>query len=769
MKKLISMLVLLAMLMAMVPAVFAAEENALVLGSNTLTSGTTYTYTVPETTTGRLEFDNITVKSSTGSTIYWYSYNQGTRAKITINGSPITAFTDQKVSVSAGDTVSVYVESIDGDTYTVTLTLSEIAPATPMALGMNNIAEKVEYSYTAQQDGTLYVSVVEMICDGASYDDSALNDYYATLKINGSTTYSFEKSYTVAVGDEVTVWLEPYYSSSVSAVVNLSYEGFYEHPVGTPMNPVYLTVADCPTDSIEIAAGSTAWYELDNYYDESAWTTVYAFNGYDLIVTGENAYVIMGSTRYDAVDGVVTVPVTTTTLIQIGNDGDAAATFQISYSIPEGHKDNPQDLVIGDNAKTLPSYSTYYFDFDAGCGGTATAVISGENWRYDYWHLDADGTQMAYGNLYAKNGDSDTLTLELTAGQRLVIMLGTSKGYSQPGGDLNINFSYDAQHQFGDYVSDGNATCTEDGTKTATCAVCGATDTVADEGSALGHDYESVTVEPTCTEEGSVTHTCTVCGDTYTEVIEATGHDYDIVVTDPTCTEQGYSTYTCACGDTFVDDFTDALGHSYESVTVEPTCTEEGSITYTCTACGDTYAEVIEATGHTAGDAVTENVVPATCTADGSHDEVIYCTVCDAELGRQTVTDPATGHTAGETVTENVVPATCTADGSHDEVVYCATCNEELSRVTVTDPATGHDFADGVCGDCGAEDPDYEEPTEAPTEEPTEAPTEAPTEKPTQKPGSNVPTTGDPIMMFIASALVSGMGITALVSKKKEF
>ena len=116
-----------------------------------------------------------------------------------------------------------------------------------------------------------------------------------------------------------------------------------------------------------------------------------------------------------------------------------------------------------------------------------------------------------------------------------------------------------------------------------------------------------------------------------------------------------------------------------------------------------------------------------------------------------------------------MVPATCTADGSHDEVVYCATCNEELSRVTVTDPATGHDFADGVCGDCGAEDPDYEEPTEAPTEEPTEAPTEAPTEKPTQKPGSNVPTTGDPIMMFIASALVSGMGITALVSKKKEF
>lgn len=50
-------------------------------------------------------------------------------------------------------------------------------------------------------------------------------------------------------------------------------------------------------------------------------------------------------------------------------------------------------------------------------------------------------------------------------------------------------------HSFTKYVSDGNATCTADGTKTAKCDRCDATDTVADVGSALGHtagDWEIV-------------------------------------------------------------------------------------------------------------------------------------------------------------------------------------------------------------------------------------------------------------------------------------
>lgn len=98
----------------------------------------------------------------------------------------------------------------------------------------------------------------------------------------------------------------------------------------------------------------------------------------------------------------------------------------------------------------------------------------------------------------------------------------------------------------------------------------------------------------------------------------------------------------------------------------------------------------VDVSAHIAGKTVKENIVPATCTADGSHDEVIYCTVCKKEMSRTKKTDKATGHTEGETVKENIVPATCTKDGSHNEVVKCKTCGAEISRTKKTDKATGH-------------------------------------------------------------------------------
>lgn len=135
-------------------------------------------------------------------------------------------------------------------------------------------------------------------------------------------------------------------------------------------------------------------------------------------------------------------------------------------------------------------------------------------------------------------------------------------------------------------------------------------------------------------------------------------------------------------------------------------------------------------TDHTPGAAVRENEVPATCTKDGSHDEVVYCSVCKTEISRKTITDKALGHdwdsatgkckrcetacdhkwtngkcdtcgyacqhVGGDAVKEKEVPATCTKDGSHDEVVYCTICKAEVSRTNVVDKATGHKWDDGV-------------------------------------------------------------------------
>ena len=81
-------------------------------------------------------------------------------------------------------------------------------------------------------------------------------------------------------------------------------------------------------------------------------------------------------------------------------------------------------------------------------------------------------------------------------------------------------------HSFTNYVSNSDTTCTADGTKTAVCDFCSATDTVADAGSVKGHIYESVVTKATCLMQGYTTHTCS-CGDSYTDsVVDALGHDY---------------------------------------------------------------------------------------------------------------------------------------------------------------------------------------------------------------------------------------------------
>ena len=82
-------------------------------------------------------------------------------------------------------------------------------------------------------------------------------------------------------------------------------------------------------------------------------------------------------------------------------------------------------------------------------------------------------------------------------------------------------------HEFTSYVSDGNATCTENGTETATCnhTNCQATDTRTEENSVLGHAYggwisiENGQHKKTCANDNShtVTESCSGGTATYNE------------------------------------------------------------------------------------------------------------------------------------------------------------------------------------------------------------------------------------------------------------
>ena len=276
-------------------------------------------------------------------------------------------------------------------------------------------------------------------------------------------------------------------------------------------------------------------------------------------------------------------------------------------------------------------------------------------------------------------------------------------------------------------------TCTESGVTTFTCTVCGHTYTEAIE--ATGHTaVVDAAKAPTCTETGLTEGShCSVCGEVIVAQTEvaATGHSYNSVVTAPTCDKAGYTTHTCtACGDYYTDSEVAATGeHTYGNVAytwsddytsctatgtcsvcgeqttidairidvvtpVYSSCTQEGSTEYTAKfdeawAADNKRVINTDKTAHIQGSSVTENVIAATCTKDGSYDIVYYCTAenCGAEINRITVSVTATGHTA---VVDAAVAPTCTETGL-TEGSHCSVCDEILVAQETVD-ASGHSY-----------------------------------------------------------------------------
>lgn len=198
------------------------------------------------------------------------------------------------------------------------------------------------------------------------------------------------------------------------------------------------------------------------------------------------------------------------------------------------------------------------------------------------------------------------------------------------GGCKNKNNPVNHTHEFTNYISDNNATCTQDGTKTAKCNGCDVTDTKVDSGSALGHSFTNYIVKnnATCTEDGTKIAKCERCDatDTKQDTGSSLGHSFTNYVSDKnaTCTEDGTKTAKCdRCDATDTKNDPNTKGHTFAStysydenthwyaatcghnlksgeeahtfaspIVVQPTVAVNGSKTYKC-KCGYSYTEVI--------------------------------------------------------------------------------------------------------------------------------------------------------------------------------
>lgn len=169
-----------------------------------------------------------------------------------------------------------------------------------------------------------------------------------------------------------------------------------------------------------------------------------------------------------------------------------------------------------------------------------------------------------------------------------------------------------------------------------------------------GEPTQENVVPATCTTDGSYDEVikCTECGEEMSrthKILPATGHKFVDTVVAPTCTAQGYTLHKCSvCGEETKDTYKDALGHEYGDWVIDKPATEdtEGSKHRDCIRGDDRQTEVIPKLSHvhTPGAAVRENEVPATCTTDGSYDEVVRCTKDNEIISTKHHVIPATGH-----------------------------------------------------------------------------------------------------------------------------
>ena len=201
-------------------------------------------------------------------------------------------------------------------------------------------------------------------------------------------------------------------------------------------------------------------------------------------------------------------------------------------------------------------------------------------------------------------------------------------------------------HIFTNYISNNDATSTENGTKTAICdrEGCDAKDTIVDEGTMLGHIYGEPTWNWTDYESATASFKCQTCEVEKNHIEYVKAIITSEITTPAKCEETGVRTYTAKVvfgGVEYTDTKTEelpVLGHSFTSYASngDATCTEDGTKSATCDHDGcsetDTITDVDSKIPHTWSD----NVCTA-CEYDAGGSKGLSWTL-DYETNSYTVT-----------------------------------------------------------------------------------------------------------------------------------
>ena len=257
------------------------------------------------------------------------------------------------------------------------------------------------YTYQAPHTGLLSFMVwtypeAEGLKVDIQIDNKTSGDYAALLDDAGNPVADEAAMMLVNAGDELKIKVSVTNITGANVASSLVVYGVL---YGSEEQPIFVAY---PGFTAHVPAGETLYY------------SGYNMDSMILTANGENLQIAHNGETYTSVDGVITFNVVGSgrdpAVFAITNIGEEAASFEISFTYPVGHAENPDSLKLGENVLTQTAGAAdYYYTFTAPRAGTLTLTFdSAAQWVYAVDNM----TQGIYGD--TQWSDSDPLMTEST-------------------------------------------------------------------------------------------------------------------------------------------------------------------------------------------------------------------------------------------------------------------------------------------------------------------------------------------------------------------
>ncbi len=319
-------------------------------------------------------------------------------------------------------------------TLTFALPLGTVDNPEELTLGDNtatleaNNSEGYHYTWTAPEDGKLTVTILD-----ATWQ-YVVDNY--TSGVYGSQHFSDDEEPVPSETIEVTS------GAVIHLMVNTYVPGQWDTPAGevhftatfkksagTEENPIVWT-SGSPLITETIPAGETVYYSMRG------------ISGQLMTCEDTDASVTVDGAAYDGgvIGGNPRNPVT----LAVTNNGSEEKSFTLTFALPLGTVDNPEELTLGDNTATLEANNSegYHYTWTAPEDGKLTVTILDATWQY----VVDNYTSGVYGSQHFSDDEEPvpSETIEVTSGAVIHLMVNTyvPGQWDTPAGEVNFQVSF---------------------------------------------------------------------------------------------------------------------------------------------------------------------------------------------------------------------------------------------------------------------------------------------------------------------------------------